>query len=140
MRSVAWLRKLLLNQQFNCCPLIWMFHSRNLNNKISRLLERPLRIAYADHGTIIWMGKTCKKVFCYMRDSTCRWLIVENVKYFEVMLNIFEFSQVKEIDKSWLVYVNKFSWIIQSCFLTETKNEVSASFFFLYFRTLLREK
>ena len=35
-------------------------------------------------------------------------------------LNIFEFSHVREIIESWLVYVNKFSWIIQSCFLTET--------------------
>ena len=30
----------------------------------------------------------------------CRWLIVENTKYFEVMLNIFEFSHMKEIVES----------------------------------------
>ena len=36
------------------------------------------------------------------------------------MWNIFEFSHVQEIVESWLVYVNKFSWIIQSFFLTET--------------------
>ena len=41
-------------------------------------------------------------------------------KYSEVMLNIFEFFHVKEIVESWLVYVNKFLWTIQSCFLTET--------------------
>ena len=55
-----------------------------------------------------------------MRDSACRWLIVENAKIFRSYVNIFEFSLVKEIAESWLVYVNKFSWIIQSCFLTET--------------------
>ena len=47
-------------------------------------------------------------------------LLLKMLKYFEVMLNIFEFSHVKEIVKFWLVYVNKFSLIIESCFLTET--------------------
>ena len=44
-----------------------------------------------------------------MRDSASSWLIVENAKNFEVMLNIFEFSHVKKIVESWLIYVNKFS-------------------------------
>ena len=35
------------------------------------------------------------------------------------MLNIFEFSHVKEIVESWLVHGNKFSWIIQLSFVTE---------------------
>ena len=32
--------------QYNYCPVIWMFHSRSLNNKINRLLERYLRIIW----------------------------------------------------------------------------------------------
>ena len=32
------------------------------------------------HGTIILTGVTCKKIFCYMLDSACRWRIVENAK------------------------------------------------------------
>ena len=32
--------------QFNYCFIIWMFHSRSLNNKINRLHERCLRIIY----------------------------------------------------------------------------------------------
>ena len=43
-------RRILLNMffkaQFNYCPVIWMFHSRSLNNKINRLHERCLRIIY----------------------------------------------------------------------------------------------
>ena len=35
------------------------------------------------HGTIIRTGITCKKITCYMRDSACRWLIVENAKIFQ---------------------------------------------------------
>ena len=37
-----------LNSQFNYCPLIWMCHSRENNNKINRLHERCLRIIYKD--------------------------------------------------------------------------------------------
>ena len=35
--------------QFGYCPLIWMFHSRGLNNRINRIHERSLRIIYQDH-------------------------------------------------------------------------------------------
>ena len=45
-------RKMLLRafieSQFSYCPLIWMFHSRTLNNKINRLHEKALRIVYGD--------------------------------------------------------------------------------------------
>ena len=34
--------------QFNYCPIISMFHSRCLNNKINRLHERCLRMIYND--------------------------------------------------------------------------------------------
>ena len=39
-------RRILMNAffkaEFNYCPIIWMFHSRSLNNKINRLHERCL--------------------------------------------------------------------------------------------------
>ena len=34
---------------FNYCPLIWMFHSRRLINKISNVHEKALRIVYSDY-------------------------------------------------------------------------------------------
>ena len=37
------------NSQFTYCPLIWMFHSRLINNKINRLHERCLRIECSDN-------------------------------------------------------------------------------------------
>ena len=40
--------KAFIESQFQYCPLIWMFHSRNLNNKINRLHERALRLVYKD--------------------------------------------------------------------------------------------
>ena len=40
--------KTFIESQFNYCPLIWMFHSRTVNNKTNRLHERALRIVYSD--------------------------------------------------------------------------------------------
>ena len=40
--------KTFIEYQFNYCPLIWMFHSRTMNNKINRLHERALRIVYSN--------------------------------------------------------------------------------------------
>ena len=44
------LLKAFLTSQFNYCPLMWMFHSRELNNRINRIHERPLRLAYQDNS------------------------------------------------------------------------------------------
>ena len=40
--------KVFLESQFKYCPIVWMFHSRRINNKINRLHERSLRIVYGD--------------------------------------------------------------------------------------------
>ena len=37
------------NSQFSYCPLLWMCHSRIINNKINRLHKRCLRIIYCDN-------------------------------------------------------------------------------------------
>ena len=43
-------KRRLIMKQFGCCPLIWMFHDRTLNNRINGMQERALsyRIAYRD--------------------------------------------------------------------------------------------
>ena len=40
--------KTFIESLFNYCPLIWMFHSRRINNKINKLHERALRVVYYD--------------------------------------------------------------------------------------------
>ena len=46
-------------------------------------LNEPYRLdQISKHGTVIPTGITCKKV-CYMRDSACRWFIVENAEMFQ---------------------------------------------------------
>ena len=47
--KVRILFKAFFESQFKYCPLTWMFHSRNTNNKINRLHERALRIVYNDY-------------------------------------------------------------------------------------------
>ena len=43
--------KAFIESQFGYCPLVWMFHSRNRNNKINRIHERSLRITYNDKSS-----------------------------------------------------------------------------------------
>ena len=37
-----------ITSQFQYCPLIWMFHGRQLNKKINKIQESALRITYKD--------------------------------------------------------------------------------------------
>ena len=43
--------KAFVEFKFVYCPLIWMFHSRGLNNKINCIHERALRITYKDKSS-----------------------------------------------------------------------------------------
>ena len=42
------LMKAFIVSQFSYCPLIWMFHSRKLKNRINKIQEMVLRIVYKD--------------------------------------------------------------------------------------------
>ena len=43
--------KTFIESQFSYCPLVWMFCSRSMNNKINHIHERALRIVYQDYST-----------------------------------------------------------------------------------------
>ena len=43
--------KTFILSHFGYCPLVWMFHSRQLNHRINRLHERALRIVYRDESS-----------------------------------------------------------------------------------------
>ena len=45
--------KAFILSQFNYCPLVWMFHSRECNNCINRIHERALRIEYSDRTSTL---------------------------------------------------------------------------------------
>ena len=40
------LMKAFITSQFSYCPLIWMFHSRTMNNRINALHEKALKLVY----------------------------------------------------------------------------------------------
>ena len=42
----------IFNAQFSYYPLTWIFHSRNLNNKINRMHEKWLGIVYSDSTSL----------------------------------------------------------------------------------------
>ena len=42
------LYKSMIKSQFNYCPLVWMFCSRQSNNLINKVHERGLRLTYRD--------------------------------------------------------------------------------------------
>ena len=43
--------KSFISSQFGYCPLVWMMHSRILNNRINKIQERALRIVYNDNNS-----------------------------------------------------------------------------------------
>ena len=45
------LMKLFVEAQFGYCPLVCMFHGRELNRKINHMHERSLRIIYRDYNS-----------------------------------------------------------------------------------------
>ena len=47
------LMRAFVTSQFQYCPLVWMFHSGKMNNKINRLHERALRISHKDHTSSV---------------------------------------------------------------------------------------
>ena len=45
------LMKAFIESQFAYCPLLWMFCSRKMNNRINHIHERALRIVYEDYSS-----------------------------------------------------------------------------------------
>ena len=66
-------RRILFNafikSQFGYCPLVWMFHGRNANNKINNIHERALRIVYKDYtNSFEYLLKQEKSVTIHQRN------------------------------------------------------------------------
>ena len=67
------------NSQFSYCPLIWMFHSRLINNKINRLHERCLRIVYS---TNLPLKNFSKKIILFQCTNViCNFLQLNYIKF-----------------------------------------------------------
>ena len=47
--QLASLMNALIMSNFSYCPLVWMFHDRDINKKINKIQERALRIVYKNN-------------------------------------------------------------------------------------------
>ena len=90
------LMKTFIESQFNYCPLIWMFHSRTMNNKINRIHKRALRLVYSDH--ISSFDELLKKDRSFsIHHRIIQSLAIELYKVFHglspsIMKNVFHFN------------------------------------------------
>ena len=88
--------KAFIESQFQYCPLIWMFHSRTLNNRINRLHERALRLAYKEaHLSFEELLRKDKSFTIHHRNL--QKLAIEMYKFHrnlspDIMKNIFQTS------------------------------------------------
>ena len=107
-------RRILINaffdSQFNYCPFIWMFHSRNLNNKINRLHERCLRVIYNDK-TSVFEQLLENDNFVSIHHRNIQTFVIETYKVTnglspEIMNEIF---QIREESRYNLRYASQFT-------------------------------
>ena len=93
--------KAFIESQFNYCPLIWMLHSRTMNNKINRLHERSLRIVYPDHSSMFEELLERDKTFS-IHHKNIQSLAIEIYKFVnglspEIMNNVHSLRNVYEL-------------------------------------------
>ena len=57
--------KTFIESQFSYCPLVWMFCSRKMNDKINHIHERALRLVYQDYSASFddLLRKDCSLTF-----------------------------------------------------------------------------
>ena len=90
--------KAFIESQFKYCPLVWMFHSRSLNNRINRLHERALKLVYKDSKLSFEELLIKDKSFC-VHHRNLQALAIEMYKFHknispEIMNLVFKKSTV----------------------------------------------
>ena len=88
------LMKAFVTSQFNYCPLIWMFHSRELKNHINRIHEQASRLVY-QNNILLFAELLEKGNFVTMHQTNLQVLATEIFKLKnglapETMKEIFE--------------------------------------------------
>ena len=87
------LMKAFITCQFSYCPLLWIFHSRNLNNKIYRKHERALRLVYQNNMSFSQLLDLDKSVTVHQKNLHVLMTEIYKVKNRivpQIMKSIFE--------------------------------------------------
>ena len=94
--------------QFWYCPLVWMFHSKKLNNRINNVHERALIIAFRDYELIAKAKKfrnlqiLAKEIF--KTKNGVKPIIMEDVFKFRNL--IYNFRNAETLNRSNVNFVN----------------------------------
>ena len=91
------LMKTFFTSQFNYCPLVWMFNSRELNHGINSIHERALRVTYQDYkSTFLQLLQKDSSVTIHQRNLqvlATEILKTKNGLSPEIMKDIFELKE-----------------------------------------------
>ena len=68
--------KMFIESQFNYCLLIWIFHSKTINNKINCLHDKTIRIVYSDFKSS-FEGLLMKENFFRVHEINIQSLAIE---------------------------------------------------------------
>ena len=89
--------KTFVMSQFNYCPLVWMCHSRGLNNKTNNIHKRALRIAYQEKkSNLKYLLQKRKSVSIHMKNLqylATEIFKVKNSLSSEIMKEVFIFQE-----------------------------------------------
>ena len=79
--------------QFGYCPLVWMNHSRTLNNRINGLLKRALSLVYNDFSSsfpeLLQKDKSVTAHHCNLQTLAYEIFKVKNNMAPEILTEIF---------------------------------------------------
>ena len=79
--------KAFIESQFNYFSLIWMFHSRTMNNKMNRILEKALRLVYSNYSSnydeLLKKGGSLS-----IHERNIQTLAIEYTSFFMVFLQV----------------------------------------------------
>ena len=79
--------KAFIESQFNYFSLIWMFHSRTMNNKMNRILEKALRLVYSNYSSNY--DELLKKGGSFsIHERNIQTLAIEYTSFFMVFLQV----------------------------------------------------
>ena len=74
------LMKAFLISQFSYCPLTWMFHSRNTENRVNKIHERALRLVYDDKPYLSFDELLIKDKSVSIHQRNLQFLAIEKFK------------------------------------------------------------